>query len=382
MQPASSDGAAETAVFDNDTLQIHENQEKFAERIETLMARTSGWCSPWLSGNLVIITPSEGDQLANLDLSRTSAIQTSRLRCLNILSDLYNKRPRAAASQVYPSSPNFFAWLFDAEAYKAWCQRPNDILLLHSLPEIEMAAALSAIQYRLSKTPPRSNTINFHFRSHDDRLCSVHNMLASLSHQLLTLKPSLFVRVQTLCDELVQTVPWRTDQLWALFRGLISSPDLGDIVCFIHMADRCVDVPKEIVEDALAVISSHQSEGSLRLAMTSSNGTPNFSHGYGLDEDQWKSRLITLDLGARGQAGEDKDSTIRKEIHQLIRARPELARFHDQLVERLNPLRRSLDAFAALRLLQARRSNSSYADLDAEISAIPVSLSLPPLFEY
>ncbi|RYP07035.1 hypothetical protein DL764_002794 [Monosporascus ibericus] len=338
-------------VFSNchDTSKTFARQEKFMHVVEAMMARTR-------------------------------ENRTSHLKCLSMLSQLSTERSQANSNRLYLSDSGFFEWLFDTNEYKLWRERRNAILLLHSSPETELAAALLALQDELNGTLRHVGAISFFFQPHDDRFCSFRNLVASLSRQLLILKPSLFTRVQTLCDELVEKPQWRTDQLWALFRALLSSPDLGDIVCFVHMVDQCDDIPKEFLEEALALSQSLESGRNFKFVITSADA-PDNHNSYSLGKIS-KDRLIRLDLRRHGQGGKDVEPALLKELDKLIRVRPELASFGDVLVEKLNSAALgSLGLSLTLRLLQARRPNLNYVDLKAEISSIPVPLSLPRLFE-
>ena len=312
--------------------------------------------------------------------SSTTAPQVWRLKCLSILSENAAGRPQSRLSEVCPDDSRYLSWIFDTDEYKQWCTSPSEVLLMHSGPETELAAALSTVRNQLNTVPPNESGIRFisvAFPPNDDRFSSARSMIASLCYQLLTMDSSLFGRVQTLCEELAQTNFWRIDQLWTLRRGILSSPDLGNVVCVIHMVDNCVDFPKHFIEEAVTFMDGFETDCDVKFLVTSANAHKH--QGDHAFNKELEDRVIQLDMEAHAQDGKESEQVVLDKIHQLILVRPELARFRKALIEKL-AFKTPFEVSLAVRLLYARRQNVTSSEIDAEIAAISLPLSPPRLF--
>jgi hypothetical protein len=120
------------------------------------------------------------------------------------------------------------------------------------------------------------------------------------------------MQIQTLGKKLVEISTWRVDQLRALLRGILLSPDLGQIVCSIHMADNCVDVPERFTEDVIVLTTSLDPGCSFRLLITTSCA-PHVQDIPGLD-DTFQDRLLQLDLRARKPENERSSPTLLDKV--------------------------------------------------------------------
>lgn len=218
------------------------------------------------------------------------------------------------------------------------------------------------------------SAVKFSFRKCDDNYRSVQSMMASLSHQLLMSNPRLYNRVETLCDRMGTKEAWKFDQVWTLFRSLLLSPELGRIVCFIHMIDQCDDITHQFLKEFSSI--SPRDGCSFKLVITSTN-TSDLVIRSGIP------MLINLDLRitiANADAentGDRMRSFIERDMSLLIEANPEYQDFHDVIKNRLHNATDSLAISIFLRLLQVHLTRS---ELEAEFRCIP--FSLPEVFDY
>jgi len=121
------------------------------------------------------------------------------------------------------------------EAYKTWTKTPGGTLYLLGDPD-----STSSILPSLLATETKTlRAISFFFDSSDDRRGGAHQMLASLSYQLLCLKPSLFDHVSRLYDLISDESDWRVEKLCIFFRSLLSCPSHGQTLCLISRVDEC-----------------------------------------------------------------------------------------------------------------------------------------------
>ncbi|GAP92842.2 putative ankyrin [Rosellinia necatrix] len=313
-------------------------------------------------------------QLIEREMARTFATERSRVECLNVLSNLGLTRLVDNTNCLKATFPGTFDWLFQTPEYQQWHQRSSEILWLHGWMKSEMTALSYAIQCQLI---PSTITIRFSFKAHDDRYHSAQNMVASLSYQLLMLKPFLFDRVQTLCDIILEEGLRRIDQLWAFLRSLLESPGLGDIVCVVHMVDGCDSVVYRVLYD-ISLILPHPGS-TIKLIITSPTASKLRCWGNTkayIDLNLEASQVDYVDFRAHWRM----KFALESETSEVIKYHPELKELCLHIRNFHNDNQETVAVLVALRLLRHQYLESS--DLGLTAVARFFSCSLPQVFDY
>ena len=169
----------------------------------------------------------------------------------------------------------------------------------------------------------------------------------------------------------------RIDQLWAFLRSLLVSPGLGDIVCVVHMVDRCDSVVYRVLHD-ISLISPH-SGSTIKLIVTSPTASKlrclGDTKAY-IDLNLEASQVDDVDVGAHWRMR----FALESETSEVIKSHPELKELCLDIRNRHNDSRETVAVLVALRLLRHRYPQSSDLGLTAE--ARFSSCSLPQVFDY
>ncbi|KAI9740166.1 MAG: Ankyrin-2 [Cirrosporium novae-zelandiae] len=183
---------------------------------------------------------------------------------------LCHRNPESSVSRHIPKDQEgLFCWILDHPTYNSWIEAvlPNILLLSSSRPYD--SAALS--QFLVSSV--RENKCS----SHDVVVSStldkkggirhtVSHLLASLSGQLLHLRPSLFNHVRDLYQQMKKTGTWTEFELWTLLRSLLCSPSGIYITCIISCI-QASDMSHHRLLQSLAVLRD-TSEASFKILIT------------------------------------------------------------------------------------------------------------------
>lgn len=268
-----------------------------------------------------------------------------------------------------------FNWILDRDACKNWIGPACRPLWLYGMAKSDVAALMDVLQRKARATFPDANVIKYSFDAQDYRCRSTYGMLASLSHQLLTLKPGLFEHVRYLyhaCDMFLEVefleVEFKIEHLWAFLRSLLSCPPKphGVIFCFINMIDECDPCSNKFLKDLLLLASSETSAGGFRLAVT--------SHKAPDSDVEFAAHAINVIQERHEDPDEKKkeiESVVARETRLLFEARPELEKLDGIINEKLSAVDDVFNISLIAKFLQARLPNWGDAELETQLSSLP-----------
>ncbi|KID66164.1 ankyrin 2,3/unc44, partial [Metarhizium brunneum ARSEF 3297] len=267
-------------------------------------------------------------------------------------------------------TPDKFNWILDRDACKNWIGPACRPLWLYGMAKSDVAASMDVLERKARATFPDANVIKYSFDAQDDRCRSTYGMLASLSHQLLTLKPGLFEHVRSLyhaCDMFLE-VEFKIEHLWAFLRSLLSCPPKrhGVIFCFINMIDECDPCSNKFLKDLLLLASSETSAGGFRLAVT--------SHKAPDSDVEFAAHAINVIQERHEDPDEKKkeiESVVARETRLLFEARPELEKLDGIINEKLSAVDDVFNISLIAKLLQARLPHWGDAELETQLNALP-----------
>ncbi|KAF4632336.1 hypothetical protein G7Y89_g5797 [Cudoniella acicularis] len=292
--------------------------------------------------------------------SKSTILREQYLDCLRTLS--------MPESKVYPPgvvSPllETTRWITKHDAYKAFLDQ-SQLLWLYGVPGSGISKTASLLAEIASTELSGASIIRFSFDSRDERHGSTYGMLASLSHQLLSLKPSLFNHVLLLYEKISEEMPWRLDRIWAFFRSLLSCPYHGATICLIDRVDECEDAQDQFLAELLLLPDN--TNMNFKLVVTSRVGP----------DRNIQPHAVTMTTDMKEVKPEDVPSMLGKELSDLIRIRPALHKFEDTIKRKLQaPSLNLLTATLTLKLLQASETQSTYSLMEEELYAIPSTLT-------
>jgi ankyrin repeat protein len=297
---------------------------------------------------------------------------------LRILESLNDKahRPR-----LHPDhDPKTFGWLKEQKAFELWLAGETGIdrtLWIHGRQgsgSSTLASWAITFAQESSGNSGRNAVILFSFNSKDDRYASTYNMLASLSHQLLCLRPKLFEHVRLLFDQIVNC---RSDgsyvkisYIWTLFRSLLSCPRHGETYCLIDGIDECDQSRTRFLREFLQLPSSTNS--TLRLVVSSATETG--KHTKVLSANR-------IDLDAVTEREKDIEIILQGYTSSLIKRKPQYRKAAAQISQILRGSSGTLsEARIALTFLDELDIRSTQAAVEEVMKSS--AETVPNLFRY
>lgn len=263
-------------------------------------------------------------------------------------------------------TPEKLNWILDRDECKNWIGPACRPLWLYGMANSDVAASMDVLERKARATFPDANVIKYSFDAQDDRCRSTYGMLASLSHQLLTLKPGLFEHVRYLYYDMPREVEFKIEHLWAFLRSLLSCPPKrhGVIFCFVNMIDECDPSSNKFLKDLLLLASSETSAGGFRLAVT--------SHKAPDSDVEFAAHAINVIQERHEDPDEKKkeiESVIARETRLLFEARPELEKLDGIIYEKLSAVDDVFNISLIAKFLHLQ--NWGDAELETQLSALP-----------
>ena len=225
-----------------------------------------------------------------------------------------------------------------------------------------MSLLASFLERYLLTAVPDATIIRFSFDERDYRHRSTYRMLASLSYQLLSLKPSLFEHIRHLYNIVIMEPNLKIDRLWVLFRSLISCPSLSATFCIVDAIEQCDSSQAFFLEDLLTLLKSERTN--FKLIITSNSPPSDISLSG-----------VTIDLDELDERKRDIERIVETEITDLVRKRPAFRCIEYGLKSRI--LSRDstiLSATLTLSLLEVIYIPSTRSSMEQELTLYPQSL--------
>jgi ankyrin repeat protein len=296
------------------------------------------------------------------------------LRTLESLNDKAH-RPRLQPDH----DPKTFGWLKKEAAFKLWLAGETGIdrtLWIHGR-QGSGSSTLASWAIAFAQEPLENSGANavilFSFDSKDDRYASTYNMLASLSHQLLCLRPELFEHVRLLFDQIVNC---RNDSsyikisyLWTLFRSLLSCPRHGETYCLIDGIDECDQSRTRFLREFLQLPNSTNS--TFRLVVSSA--TERGQHAKAPSANR-------IDLDAVTERKKHIEIILQSNISSLMKRKPQYRKAAAQISQILRDSSGTLsEAMITLTLLDELDIRSTQAAVEEVMKSS--SETVPNLFQ-
>ncbi|CAK7228974.1 hypothetical protein SBRCBS47491_007090 [Sporothrix bragantina] len=281
--------------------------------------------------------------------------------------------PEAATGRLNPSPADMYSmsWLEEHEAYKTWLDAPGSSLLAVSGPRGSgKTHVASHVLYSLRTRALEQHTsvdknaifLSFGFYRWDNTRNTEWALVSSLIRQFLLLRPDAYSLLRGAAAYLYEIRKASSEQLWRLFRYMLSIPCVSKVYIVVNAADQC----HSDVKSALASLVT-------RPAVPKHLPTKVFvtiSGDDGLPNDSAIKRL-TL------EALQFKD-IIRKvavaRVERLVNRRPVWRGREDEIVERMTFDGSYLHCMLSLELLEHDSFPSTRAALQEHLMVPPPSL--------
>jgi ankyrin repeat protein len=290
---------------------------------------------------------------------------TDYINCLRTLSSLDRK-----GFVPHISDPNLvpFGELQDHPAYKQWLGGPKGsdrTLWIHGEKGSGRSVLASWAAKLASTSIDNAVIISFTFNSKDDRYRSTCQMYASLSHQLLCLRPLLFSHVSLLYKQIMNATTdgpkLKLDRLWSLFRSLLSCPRHGETICIINDIDECKPSRTRFLEDLFQMPKCTGS--TFRLVLTSVTKS---------EQHVKVPPANRIDLEANLKRGKEIESVVKSDILDLVKRRPLYRKFDGKISEIVcRPTVALHEARLSLTLLNVIEIRSTYSAVEQALNSIP-----------
>lgn len=253
------------------------------------------------------------------------------------------------------------SWIFSHKTYVDWLDHAEPaILCLCGKPGSGKSVLSSLVirNLRLSTTGGEKRAIVFFFcNEQDERRHSTRDLLSSLIHQLLVQQPSLFNRVRSLWALKTDKSHWTRSELRVLFRAIIHSREMVQLVCIIDGLDKCDASHLELWEDLVdatnihqapviaAILSTDPGDDSLDNAEAEATTIPTITESSLKFMITTRSALEThtprgssffsIDIETQGGVRDDMVSLLTVGVKDLVQKRPGFSGFEEIISTKL-----------------------------------------------
>lgn len=260
------------------------------------------------------------------------------------------------------------SWIYSNDKYQSWlcCTAPT-ILCLHGRPGSGKSVLSSLIlkNIRASSFGQLKAIIFFSCDEQDERRHSTKNLLSSLVRQLLVQQPWLFNVVRGFHKSTKDRSNWTKQELWVLFRGILSSRDQFEIVCIIDGLDKCEPSHIEFWEDLVNFTTTPEVTVSpLRFIITTRRR---------LESTTLSGSCFFIDMDAQQEVQAETNDVIAVGVSALIRKRVGFAGFREKITTSLlnSPNPTYLTARLSLGDLEDLRVPSTPCAIGETLNSLP-----------
>jgi hypothetical protein len=206
--------------------------------------------------------------------------------------------------------------------------------------------------------PKQTSVIYFAFDRHDQRRNSSYAMLLSFTRQLLCLQPSLFYCTKDVDPD----TRWTSGELKKVLKAIVEHLSAAETILVIDDVDECNISSERLLKD-LIILGRDASETTFKVITVSM-------------QPEWPNvKYFPVDLGMVQEIEDDKRRVIETGISRLLRERPALAKYRNELLSKLCTSGTTFsDLCLGLEHLRAPRFASTPALIRKELEILPWSL--------
>ena len=241
-----------------------------------------------------------------------------------MLSKTYWQQYTCVSFNKYPQTLN---WIFSHKTYAAWLEYSDPcVLYIHG----QCGVGKTVLSSFLWKNPRATGqageggaitTLYFSFHHEDKRQSSIRSLLSSIIYQLLTCQPKAFFNTRIHFDWPQQSSVLTVEELWIVFRSLISTLTYQRVICIIDAIDQC-NVPFDAtLQDFLAISISR--EATFRVIVTSRMSPESLHH----------QPLFSINLDSQKEIDMDMQASIKMHLHDFLQVNEALIEFDKYIVE-------------------------------------------------
>ena len=249
-----------------------------------------------------------------------------------MLSRINRKQSTCISVSEYAQTPT---WILSHETYLAWLKE-SDPCMLYIYGQCGVGkTTLSSFLWNSLRAVGQAGqddavtTLYFSFRRGDNRLVTTRNLLSSIVYQLLACQPRLFFGMPFRWSR--RSWPLTDEELWMIFRSLVSTPTQQGIICVIDAIDECNAPLITTLQELLAF--SRSRETNFKMIATSRVSPESFRH----------PSLFSINLDRQKEIGMDLQATIKMQVHDLLQRNEAFLEFEDHIVQEFQKLRTHLE---------------------------------------
>lgn len=239
--------------------------------------------------------------------------------------------------RVEEAAGNTFAWFLDQKEFVSWRSgEESSVLWIRGSPGKGRTVLSKLLLSHLEKnspsqSPESQNTVSviyFFFYGQDPKLRTVSSLIRSLIHQLL--------KVASNADIFKHILPKHkkneglldsNEELWIIFRNVISDPIFGTIYCVIDALDECEESELEDskstlllrLRDLFSAMRSGSPRPFLKVLITS---RPNHDIGNEFEDIpsiELKATSSDLEIYVESRLGGISPSSLPRKFHPMVR---------------------------------------------------------------
>ncbi|KAH8745456.1 hypothetical protein BGZ57DRAFT_808089, partial [Hyaloscypha finlandica] len=314
-------------------------------------------------------------------MSTALAFDPQYIDCLHALS-LVSGTTQITPSTL-PKSPEP-KWILEDKTYLEFVSQKSDVLqilgqsgsglsvisafLPPNLARVEKLPTIltSPTFAQLEKRSEEPTILTFSFDSRDYRACCTSTLFASLLRQLLGGDPRYFRYIRRMYMRAANS-HWNLETLWALFRSIISSPNIGRVYCVIDTINKCDPERNHFLGDFFSLAKSTDSR--FKVIFTNSSGIA--------DTCQSTS---TIDVDKQESKQKDLENLIDFNITELVASKPEFEGFSDAIREKILALSPNFLIITLIfKWLQDSQVRSTQSEIQQLLNDMPNTL--PEIYE-
>ena len=247
-------------------------------------------------------------------------------------------------------------WIFLNKTYAAWLKYSDScVLYIHGQCGTGKTNLSSFLWKGLRATGQAGDgdaitTLYFSFHHEDKRQSSIESLLSSIIYQLLTYQPKSFLSIRIHFDWPQRSWFLTVEELWIIFRSLVSTLTYQKVVCIIDAIDQC-NVPFDATLQEFLAISVSR-EAKFKVIATSRMSPKSLL----------RPRLFSINLDSQKGTSMDMQASIKMHVRDLLQTNEVFLEFVDHIVQVLQKARTHLEialAFEHLKNYTFRSTPSS-----------------------
>lgn len=262
-----------------------------------------------------------------------------------------------------------FNWIFSHKTYAAWLEYSDScVLYIHGQCGVGKTTLSSFLWKGLRATGQAGEgdaitTLYFSFHHEDKRQNSIESLLSSIIYQLLTYQPKSFLNIRIHFD----WPPWSwfltVEELWIIFRSLVSTLTFQRFVCIIDAIDQC-NVPFDATLQEFLAISVSR-EAKFKVIATSRMSPESLHH----------PPFFSINLDSQKGTSMDMQVSIKMHVHDLLQENVAFLGFDDQIVQEFQKARTHLEVALGFEQLKNHTFRSTPCSTRNALQSLCCSLS-------